>query len=75
MWTTVGIISFSTYGLVRLAPSPTYYWRVRILFIPIDTIFMKIFSGLDCYSLPLFDHDRAFNSSMDFICEIEKNER
>ena len=30
MWTIVGIISFFTYALVRLADRPTKYWRVRI---------------------------------------------
>lgn len=30
MWTTAGIIGFSTYGLVRLAADPNHAWRVRI---------------------------------------------
>jgi hypothetical protein len=32
MWTTAGIISFATYGLVRLATKPEHTWRVRIKF-------------------------------------------
>ncbi len=30
MWTTVGIISFATYGLVRIAANSIHLWRVRI---------------------------------------------
>ena len=32
MWTLAGIISFATYGLVRLAKEPTDNWRVGKLF-------------------------------------------
>jgi hypothetical protein len=31
MWTTAGIVSFATYGLVRLATDPRQAWKVRIL--------------------------------------------
>lgn len=31
MWTIVGIVSFATYGLTRLATNPVHAWRVNII--------------------------------------------
>ena len=69
MWTTVGIISFATYGLVRLAPEPIYYWRVRISFFPVRIISQEniLFSELDCDFITLSTNEWTFSSSLDVI--------
>lgn len=76
MWTTVGIISFATYGLVRIAANPIHLWRVRI-FSAIDFLKeKKTFSlGLDCDFIALCVDGWTFNSSMDFIFQIGKSEK